>query len=144
MTANATGSTRPPRRLLRSTVAVISGLIAVVAPSVGTDLLMSQIGVFPPSDQPMHSAGQFLIALGYRSAYAVFGSWIAATLSPRTPMRHALILGVIGLALNLAGLAVEIMTPDLGPMWYPTALVLTALPCAWLGGALSSTVRAVA
>jgi len=24
----------------------------------------------------------------------------------------------------------------LGPSWYPIALVITALPCAWLGGVL--------
>jgi hypothetical protein len=25
---------------------------------------------------------------------------------------------------------------DVGPAWYPIALGLTTLPCAWLGGAL--------
>jgi len=25
---------------------------------------------------------------------------------------------------------------ELGPAWYPIALVITALPCAWLGGRL--------
>ena len=25
---------------------------------------------------------------------------------------------------------------NLGPLWYPIALVLTMLPCAWLGGVL--------
>lgn len=28
---------------------------------------------------------------------------------------------------------------DVGPAWYPIALVLTAVPCAWLGGALHRT-----
>jgi hypothetical protein len=50
-------------------------------------------------------------------------------------MRHALVLGAVGLALSLAG-AIVTIPMDLGPSWYPIALVLTALPCAWLGGVL--------
>jgi hypothetical protein len=26
--------------------------------------------------------------------------------------------------------------PEFGPKWYPLALVVVALPCAWLGGRL--------
>jgi hypothetical protein len=50
-------------------------------------------------------------------------------------MRHALILGIVGLVLSAAG-AIATIPMDLGPAWYPIALVITALPCAWLGGAL--------
>jgi len=42
--------------------------------------------------------------------------------------------GVVGLVLSAAGAIVTITKYDLGPDWYPVALVLTALPCAWLGG----------
>jgi len=28
------------------------------------------------------------------------------------------------------------MMVELGPKWYPIAIVVTALPCAWLGGVL--------
>lgn len=28
-------------------------------------------------------------------------------------------------------------SPKLGPLWYPLLLVVTALPCTWLGGKLS-------
>jgi hypothetical protein len=28
-------------------------------------------------------------------------------------------------------------SPKLGPLWYPALLVVTALPCTWLGGKLS-------
>jgi hypothetical protein len=31
---------------------------------------------------------------------------------------------------------------DLGPSWFPIALVLTTLPCAWLGGAVHRTEQA--
>jgi hypothetical protein len=76
-----------------------------------------------------------LLALDYRCAYAVVGSYLAARFAPHAPMRHAVALGVVGLVLSVAG-AIATIPMDLGPAWYPIALVLTALPCAWLGGAL--------
>jgi hypothetical protein len=52
-------------------------------------------------------------------------------------MQHALVLGVVGLALSIAG-AVGTWNagPEFGPKWYPLALVAIALPCAWVGGRL--------
>jgi hypothetical protein len=57
-------------------------------------------------------------------------------------MRHAMALAIVGLVLSLLGLAANIAKPDLGPIWYPLALVLSAVPCAWLGGRLAE--RAIA
>jgi hypothetical protein len=91
--------------------------------------------VYPPWGRAMHDPGLNLLALAYRCVYAVVGSYVAATLAPRNPMRHALVLGVIGFALSLAG-AIAAIRMDLGPGWYPIALAVTALPCAWLGGVL--------
>jgi hypothetical protein len=125
----------PPRRLWRSTGAVLLGFFAVVVLSLGTDQLLHALEVYPPWGQPMYDTGLLLLALAYRSAYAVLGSYIAARLAPGNPMRHALVLGAAGLVLSLAG-AIATIPMDLGPSWYPIALVLTALPCAWLGGVL--------
>jgi len=74
----------PPRRLGRSAVALLAGLVTVIALSLATDQLLHMLGVYPPWGEPMHAA----------------------------------------IALNL------------GPAWYPIALVVTALPCGWLGGVL--------
>ena len=52
-------------------------------------------------------------------------------------MRHALALGAIGFLVSLAGVIVT-AGMDLGPRWYPIALVVTALPGAWLGGRLAA------
>jgi hypothetical protein len=119
----------------RSVGAVLLGFVAVVVLSLGTDQVLHVLGVYPPWGQPMRDPGLNLLALAYRTVYAVIGSAIAARLAPRHPMRHALILGAIGFVLSLAG-AMATLKMDLGPAWYPIALVLTALPCAWLGGAL--------
>lgn len=55
-------------------------------------------------------------------------------------MRHALALGVIGLALSAAGAATMW---DMSPSWFLIALLLIALPCAWLGGVLHRVTQAV-
>ena len=130
------------RHLLRSTGAVLAGFVTVVALSLGTDQLLHELEVYPPWGQPMPQPGLNLLALAYRSVYAVLGSYIAARLAPRAPMRHALILGGIGFVLSFAGMLVALGMPELGPLWYPIALVATALPCAWIGGALHRRLRA--
>ena len=135
MTHQRTNTSTRPRRLLRSTGAVLLGLVAVVALSLGTDQVLHLLEVYPPWGQGMYDTGDNLLALAYRSVYTVLGSYIAARLAPRNPMRHALVLGVIGFALSVAG-AIATIPMDLGPDWYPIALVVTALPCAWLGGVL--------
>lgn len=140
MTIQATTSNQP-RRLGRSTAAVFLGFFAIVALSLGTDQMLHVFKVYPPWGQPMPQPGLNLLALAYRTIYAVAGCYIAARLAPHHPMHHAMILGLIGLVLSTAG-AIVAVPMHLGPSWYPIALVLTALPCAWLGGFLSRGKRA--
>jgi hypothetical protein len=52
-------------------------------------------------------------------------------------MMHALILGALGFAASLAGaVAMWNKMPAIGPKWYAVALVVLALPPAWLGAKL--------
>jgi len=50
-------------------------------------------------------------------------------------MQHALLGGAIGFVLSIVG-AVTTWNSGLGPHWYPLALVVVAMPTAWLGGKL--------
>ena len=130
------GETQRPRRMFRSIGAVAAGLVAVVVLSIGTDAVMHATNIFPPSGERM-TDGLFALATAYRSIYAIVGGYIAARLAPARPMKHALVLGFIGVLSGTAGLlATWNAGPELGPKWYPIALVVTALPCAWLGGRL--------
>jgi len=52
-------------------------------------------------------------------------------------MLHAIILGGIGFAVALLGCIVHW---GQGNNWYPIALVITALPCTWLGGKIAASV----
>src|SRR6266702_2106658 len=127
--------TQPPRRIPRSIGAVLAGFLVVVVLSHGTDTVLHATGVFPPEGYPMSDA-LFLLATAYRILYAVAGSYVTARLAPHRPMRHALAGGVVGLVLSTLGAVATWNRPDLGPHWYPLALVATALPCAWVGGRL--------
>jgi hypothetical protein len=81
------------------------------------------------------SDGLFAFATVYRTLYGVVGSYITARLAPNRPMGHAMVGGLIGLALSTLG-AVVTWNKELGPHWYPLALIATAMPTAWLGGKL--------
>ncbi len=114
---------------------MLAGFVAVFVLSLGTDQVLHELHVFPPWGQPMYDPGLNLLALTYRIVYNTLGSYITAWLAPYAPMRHVWSGAAIGLVLTTFGLVVAI-NMDLGPIWYPLALALTVLPCAWAGGAL--------
>ncbi len=119
---------------MKSIGAVLAGLLTIVILSSAVDVALHAAGVFPPWGQPM-SGALFALALGYRIVISIGGCWLAARLAPNRPMQHALILGGIGVVLSAVGAAMTIgKGPEFGPMWYPLALVVVAMPCAWLGG----------
>ena len=134
--------THPPRRRLiaspaRTIGAVLAGFFATFILSVATDLVLHATDVFPPWGQPMSNA-LFVLATVYRTIYTVAGGYITARLAPNRPMGHALSLGVVGLFAAIAGtIATWDKGPEFGPKWYPLALVVTAIPCTWLGGKLA-------
>ena len=122
------------KNTLKSIGAVLAGFVAVFVLSLGTDVVLHATGVFPPWDQRMSDA-LFMLATAYRTVYCIAGSYIAARLAPDRPMAHALVLGVVGLVVSTAGtVATWNKGPEFGPHWYPVALIVTAIPCAWLGG----------
>ena len=122
-------------RIGRSAAAVLAGFAVVAGLSLATDQLLHLARVYPPWGEPMPDPGLNALALAYRSAYTVAGMYLTASLAPSRPARHALIGGAIGTVVAAAGAVVAIPL-DLGPACYPIALAISALPLAWLGGAL--------
>jgi peptidoglycan/LPS O-acetylase OafA/YrhL len=126
----------PPRRVGRSIGAVLTGIVAGVILTLATDVVLHAIGVFPPWGQPV-SDGPLLLATAYRAVFGIVGSYIAARLAPYRPMQHALAGGVVGLVVSIVGTVVTWNRgPAFGPHWYPLALIVIAMPCAWVGGKL--------
>lgn len=127
-------------RILRSILAVFAGLVFIFATHLGTDQVLHELQVFPPLGEPMNDPSLNLLALAYRCVFSIVGCYVTARLAPYAPMGHALTLGLIGTALSTAG-AIAASGMNLGPSWYPIALVISALPCAWAGGLLYRAVH---
>ena len=122
----------------RSVLAIGASLITVVVLSLGTDVVLHATGVYPPWGQAM-SDGLFGLATAYRLVYGILGGWMTARLAPSRPMAHSLVGAAIGTVLATVG---AVLTwnkgPEFGPHWYPLALVVTAIPCGWLGAVIAT------
>ena len=119
--------------MFKSIVAVVAGFLTVVVLSTVTDFVLESAEFFPPIGQGIFSTPLLLIAFAYRSLYTVVGGFVTARLAPDRPMRHAIILGIVGIVAGCIGVVVGW---NMSAHWYPIALVLGALPCTWLGGKL--------
>ena len=113
----------------RSIWAIVAGFLVVVVLSIGTDLVLHATHVYTG---PQLNDNQSALAAAYRTLFAIVGSYITARLAPHKPMKHALIGAALGTVIATGG-AVATWNKDLGPHWYPVALVLTAFPTAWIG-----------
>ena len=127
----------------RSVVAVAAGFLATAVLSLGTDVVLHALRVFPPWGEPV-SSGLFVLATAYRVAFTVLGGFTTARIAPRKPITHVLVLGIIGIVAATAGLAATWNRgPEFGPKWYPILLVVTALPCVWIGGQFAARRQAL-
>ncbi|HET6328996.1 MAG TPA: hypothetical protein VFG04_30205 [Planctomycetaceae bacterium] len=130
-------ASQPPRHILRRLGALLGGMVAIVVLSIGTDVALQVAGVFPDLIKPgLFSSPLLLLATAYRSVYNLVGGYLTARWAPDRPMAHALVLGAIGVVLSIAG---AVTMWNVGPNWYPLALVVLAMPCAWAGGKLYVT-----
>src|SRR2546422_1329849 len=116
----------------KSIWAVVAGVLVIVGLTTVVDIVLHVAGVYPPLDQPIDTS-QALLATSYRIVISVAGAWLTARLAPGKPMKHALILGYVGVVLGLVGLLAS-WNKGLGPRWYPVALVVLAIPQCWAGG----------
>jgi hypothetical protein len=116
----------------KSIWAVIAGVLVTIVMTTIVDIVLHAAGVFPGADQPLDDA-LALLATSYRVVIGIGAAWLTARLAPDKPMKHALILGGVGVVLAIAGI-VATWNLGLGPRWYPIALAVLALPQCWLGG----------
>lgn len=124
----------------KSIVAVVVGFVIVAALSTVTDGVMHATGIFPPWGQPMSSA-LFALALGYRTIFTVLGGLVTARLAPQNKMKHVRVLAALGVVGGGLGVlawsaAPAASAPAMGPLWYPLAILVLAVPSVWVGGLL--------
>src|SRR5260221_14454016 len=104
------------KNLLKNIGAIIAGFLSVAILSIVTDTILESLHIFPPVTQPQATAWwMLLLALIYRSFYAVVGGYLTAKLSSNKPMRNVVILGVVGTIAATLGLLANL---DKGSVWY--------------------------
>jgi len=118
----------------RSVWAVVVGVVFIIVVTTLVDLALHLIGVYPPLGQPMDDT-LAVVATSYRIFISIAGAYLTARLAPSQPMKHAMILGLVGTLLGIAGIAAT-WNKGLGPNWYPIALAVLAIPQCWAGGRL--------
>jgi len=119
---------------MKSIWAVAAGVLFIIVVTTIIDLVLHVIHVFPPMNQPINDA-LAVLATSYRIVISIAGAWITARLAPRNPMKHALILGIVGTVLGIVGV-VATWNLGLGPRWYAILLAVLAIPQCWVGGKL--------
>jgi hypothetical protein len=122
--------------VLKSIGAVFAGIVFIFVTHSGVDLILESLGIFTPPTERFDTTWMVVAAAIYRTILSIAGCFVTGVLAPTRPMLHSLILGFIGLFLSTAA-AVVTIPMDLGPAWYPIALAVLAVPCAWLGGLLA-------
>jgi hypothetical protein len=123
----------------KSLVALAAGVVVVFVVTTLVDVVLHAVGVYPPLDQPIDNR-LALLATTYRVVIGIYAAWLSARIAPNRPMKHAMILGAIGVALGLVGV-VTTWNSGLGPRWYPVALVALAIPQSWAGARIAVSRR---
>jgi hypothetical protein len=120
--------------MVRSLWAVLAGFIFIGVLANGSAAITRAISpwAFDPRGATMNTS-ILLVMLAYSSVYGVVGCYLTARLAPSRPMRHALILGLLGVIIacvNAAAMWGRV------PSWFAVVNVLAMIPLAWLGGRL--------
>jgi MFS family permease len=118
----------------KSVWALVAGALFVIVGTTIIDIALHLVGYYPPIGLPMDDR-QSLVATAYRVVISIAGAWITARLAPAKPMKHVMILGVLGTIIGIVGV-VATWNRGLGPHWYPVALAVLAIPQSWVGGRL--------
>lgn len=132
MTPRPAPFTSMDKTTLKSIGAVIAGLFFIIVVTTLVDIALHAAKVYAPVGEPMTDA-LAVLASAYRLVIGISGAWLTARLAPARPLKHAIILGCIGIVLGLAGV-IATWNMGLGPRWYPVSLAVVALPQCWLGG----------
>lgn len=122
------------KETLKSIGAVIAGFALLVILSMTTDIILEKAGIMKTEPFVENPVWLIAIIILYRTIFNTIGCYLTARLAPNKPMKHAIILGIIGVVLTIVGL---IAMWDIPPRWYPISLIVLTLPAAWLGGKMA-------
>ncbi|MBI3139638.1 MAG: hypothetical protein HYZ15_13760 [Sphingobacteriales bacterium] len=122
------------KNLIRSAAAILAGLLTGAVLSVLTDTLLEKTGFAIARPFRENPDRVILFMVFYRALYGIAGTFVTARLAPAAPLKHALVLGTIGIIVGIVGTVVQWHIP---PHWYPLSLIMLTPLTTFLGYKLS-------
>jgi hypothetical protein len=122
----------------RSILAIVVGFVLTGALNVGANALFAAAApdLVPRPGTPTTNTGVLLVICAYVAFFGILGCYVTARLAPSHPMRHALIMGGIALAMSIP---ITISAWNDAPAWFNVYNLLAVMPYAWLGGRIRET-----
>jgi hypothetical protein len=121
------------KTIFRSVGAILAGFALGAILSIGADFLMDKIGIMSMDKFNQTPLYIICIVVLYRFLFNVIGCYLTAKLAPNKPMKHVVIIGIIGTVLSILG---SFAMWNKAIPFYNIAIILISLPSAWLGGQL--------
>lgn len=123
--------------MLRSIIAVIAGSVVWMVTALGMDaLLMTFMPSWFGANGKTESVPLLLFMMSYSLLFSVLGGFVTAFIARRNEVRHALVLGVLQLAM---GIMATVKFYDTAPLWFHVTFLLLLVPANILGGWLRLT-----
>lgn len=125
--------------MARSIGAIVAGFLLIAILSFGTGAIVESMNPDAFTARGVtEDVTMLLLAILYVGVYAIAGCYLTGRLAPNRPLRHAMILGILGLIFNVMG---TIAMWDTAPVWYHVVSLLLVLPYAYIGGKLAESHR---
>jgi len=121
------------KTIWKSIGAIAAGFLLGAVLSIVADILFNSADLMNMENFKETSSGIIFVVIVYRFIFNVCGCYLTAKLAPSKPMKHALIIGVIGTVLAILGSAAMW---DKAVAWYNVTVILISFPSAWLGAKL--------
>jgi hypothetical protein len=120
------------KKNLKSIGAVVAGVVTISILSGVVSAILTKAGVFPDGKLPLHGSLLVIISmLAYQAVIYLAGCLVTAKLAPSNPVKHVLILGGLGAALNLLSGVGLAMKEDAAFFWFYLGLATLSLLAAW-------------
>ena len=117
----------------RSIGAVLAGFFMGAILSIAADQIFERMGIMNMASFKSNPWWIILLVIVYRFIFNVTGCYITARLAPDKPMKHAMVIGVVGTFLGIIG---SVIMWDQAVAWYNIAIIVISIPSAWIGATL--------
>ena len=120
-------------KTLKNILAILAGFVAIFILSAGFDTILEKANLLTLDQFNSNPSYIIAIVIICRAIFIAAGGYLTARVAPSRPMQHALILGCLGVLVNISG---TVMMWDKTPHWFPVLLNILPLPFAWIGAKL--------